>query len=106
MVKSTINDWIVCQPNDGSIVEERTGSISCENIKSVAQACSGVVPEYLQWKVESGPTLRSTKGSLSSYYRFEGARDRQRPIHDPCGTGNASNHKKEVANPGGQIYLR
>ena len=38
MVKSTINDWIVCQPNDGSIVEERAGSINCENINSVAQS--------------------------------------------------------------------
>ena len=105
MVKSTINDWIVCQPNDGSLVVKKEGLIICKNIKNVAPACCGVVPDYMRWW-SSGPALGSTNGTLNSYYRFEGARDLHKPIHDPCGTGKASNHKKGVAIPGGQIYLR
>ena len=105
VVKSTINDWIVCQANDGSLVEEKPGSIICENIKSVAPACSGVAPDYLGWW-RSGPALGLKNGTVNSYYRFDGARDHARPVHDPCGTRNTRNHKKGVTNPGGQIYLR
>ena len=36
MVKSNINDWIVCQPSGGSIVTNKQGSLSCRNIKNVA----------------------------------------------------------------------
>ena len=105
MVKSTINDWIVCQPNNGSIVVKKGGSIICKNIKNVATACSGIAPGYLQWR-KSGPVLQLTKGWENYYYRFEGDKDLRKPIHDPCGTSNAGNHKKGVALPGGQIYLR
>ena len=105
MVKSTINDWIVCQANKGSILEMKPGSIVCENIKNVAEACSGVVPDHVWWW-GSGPVLGLNNGTLNLYYRFDGSTDGLVPMHDPCGTGNASNHKKRVLNPGGQIYLR
>ena len=100
MIKSTINDWIVCQPNDGSIVAKKGGSISCDNIKDVATACSGVVPYRMAWRVR-GPALRAE----GFYYKFKGGTDRYWPIHDPCGK-NKLNHKKGVNNPGGEIYLR
>ena len=105
MVKSTINDWIVCQANKGSILEMKPGSIVCENIKNVAEACSGVVPDHVWWW-GSGPVLGLNNGTLNLYYRFDGSTDGLVPMHDPCGTGNASNHKKRVLNPGGQICLR
>jgi hypothetical protein len=44
MVKSNINDGIVCQPNSGSLVTKKDGSMSCRNIKNVATACSGLAP--------------------------------------------------------------
>ena len=100
MIKSTINDWIVCQPNDGSIVAKKGGSISCDNIKDVATACSGVVPYRMAWRVR-GPALRAE----GFYYKFKGGTDRYWPMHDPCGK-NKLNHKKGVNNPGGEIYLR
>ena len=103
--KSTINDWIVCQPNDGSLVVQKGGLIICKNIKNVATACSGMAPDYLQWW-KSGPVLQLTKDWQGLYYGFDGARDLRKPIHDPCGTNNANNHKKGVGLPGGQIYLR
>ena len=100
MVKSTVNDWIVCQPNGGSIVTKQGGSVSCVNIKNVATACSGVVPYSLKW-FKGGLCLRASK----MYYFFQGNTDFWWPVHDPCGLGN-TNHKKGVSNPGGQIYLR
>ena len=100
MVKSNINDWIVCQPSGGSIVTQKEGSISCQNIKNVATACSGVVPNKMKW-VRRGPSLYAS----SHYYYFDGDTRGNWPVHDPCGK-NQLNHKKGVSNPSGQIYLR
>ena len=106
MVKSTINDWLVCQPNGGSMVAKKEGSIICENIKNVATACSGVVPHNVRW-LSSGPVLEMSHYEYDIYYRFDGnGESAWVPIHDPCGTGSKANHKQGVANPGGQIYLR
>ena len=49
MVKSTINDWLVCPPNGGSMVAKKEGFINRENIKNVSTACSGVVPHNVRW---------------------------------------------------------
>ena len=100
MIKSNINDWIVCQPNGGSLVTKTAGSISCQNIKNVATACSSVVPYRVDW-YSRGPTLRVS----SFYYDFDGDTRTHWPAHDPCGK-DGQNHKKRVSNPGGQIYVR
>ena len=99
MVKSNINDWIVCQTNGGSIVAKKEGLLSCKNIKNVATACS-VVPYRMYWH-SRGPVLYAS----SHYYYFDGDTRGQNPEHDPCGKGGPS-QKKGVSNPGGQIYLR
>ena len=100
MVKSNINDWIVCQPSGGSIVTQKEGSISCQNVKNVATACNGVVPNKMKWKPR-GPSLYAS----SHYYYFDGDTRDNWPTHDPCGE-NRQNHKNGVSNPSGQIYLR
>ena len=100
MVKSNINDWTVCQPSGGSIVTQKEGSISCQNIKNVATACSDVVPNKMKWD-SRGPSLYA----LSHYYYFDGDTGGNWPTHDPCGE-NLQNHKNGVSNPSGQIYLR
>ena len=100
MVKSNINDWIVCQPSNGSIVTKKEGPINCQNIKNVATACSGVVPGKLKW-CPRGLCLKHEK----LFYLFNAGTDRYWPVHDPCGK-YSQNHKKGVSNPGGQIYLR
>ena len=100
MVKSTINDWLVCKPNHGSIVAEKDGSISCDNIKDVATACSGVAPDRLRWW-PGGVTFYASK----TYYKLQGDTNIGWATHDPCGEAKP-NHKKGVNNPGGQIYLR
>ena len=101
MVKCNINDWIVCQPNEGSIVEEKDGSISCQNIKNVATFCKDVAPNEVRWH-SLGPSLDVFR---KIYYYFEGKKTSNWPIHDTCGKSE-ENHKKGVSNPGGQIYLR
>jgi hypothetical protein len=101
MVKSNINDWIVCQPNGGSLVTKTQGSMSCQNIKNVATACSGVVPNRIDWRSSCGPYLAA---STSIYYLFDGNTGSCWPEHSPCSKGG-TNHKKGVSNPGGQIYL-
>ena len=100
LIKSNINDWIVCKPNGGSLVEKKNGGMSCQNIKNVATACRGVAPNRVHWSVY-GPYLSAS----SFYYYFNGKKGRYWPTHDPCGK-RESNHKKGVSNPGGQIYLR
>ena len=100
MVKSNINDWIVCQPSGGSIVTKKVGSMSCQNVKNVATTCSGVAPQRISWW-SRGPALYAS----SIYYYFDGDTHQHWPTHDPCGKNN-ENQKKGVSNPGGQIYLR
>ena len=100
MIKSNINDWIVCQPNGGSLITTTTGSVRCQNIKNVATACSGVAPDRIYW-FPRGPSLHA----FSLYYYFDGSTSISWPVHDPCGDVGL-NQKKGVSNPGGQIYLR
>ena len=100
MVKSNINDWVVCQPSGGSIVTKTAGSLSCQNVRNVATACSGVTPNGIIW-YSPGPSVHVS----SFYYYFDGDTRGSWPTHDPCGKNN-QNHKKGVSNPGGQIYLR
>ena len=100
LVKSNINDWIVCQPNGGSLVTRTQGSTNCQNIKNVATACNGVVPYRIDWS-SRGPYLNASW----LYYYFDGYTGSSWPTHDPCGK-NRVNYKKGVSNPGGQIYLR
>ena len=100
MVKSNINDWVACQPNGGSIVTRKKGSLSCQNIKNVATACSGVAPYRIFW-YSPGPSLHA----LEYYYFFDGSTGGYYPTHDPCGKDSAT-PKTGVSNPGGQIYLR
>ena len=100
MVKSNINNWVVCQPSDGSIVTDKQGSLSCINVKKVVTPCSGVAPNSIFW-YSPGPSLNVS----SHYYYFDGNTRGSWPTHDPCGT-NRQNHKQGVINPGGQIYLR
>ena len=101
MIKSNINDWLVCQANIGSIVTQNGGSISCHNIKNVNTACSDVSPTRISWG-NVGPTLDFS----GRFYHFDGNTKSDSPTHDACGTGKWKNYKKGVENPGGKVYLR
>ena len=100
MIKSNINNWIVCQPNGGSIVIKKKGDVSCQNVKNVTMVCNNVKPDYLSWW--GGPTLELND---EYYYFFDRSKSFEWPTHDPCGK-HAENHKKGVKNPGGSIFIR
>ncbi len=102
IVKSNINNWMVCVSTGGSLVTKTPGLISCFNVKDVAtRACSHVLPDRISWYTRGPSLLRG----WSHYYFFEGNTDASWPTHDPCGR-NVQNQKKGVKNPGGQIYLQ
>ncbi|XP_028397428.1 uncharacterized protein LOC114521260 [Dendronephthya gigantea] len=102
LIKSNINDWIVCKPDGGSLVRDVDGDLSCRNIKNVATACQGVEPYAISWESDCGPRIYAS----TTFYRFDGSENYCYPSHDPCNSGSTDNHKRNVLNPGGKIFLR
>ena len=47
LIKSNINNWIACKEGTGSLVQQKSGSITCKLVKQVSKQCSGVVPNSL-----------------------------------------------------------
>ena len=116
MIKSNINDWIVCTctESSGSLVDMREGYLQCGNIKNVASRCEGLVPDRLIEFTAGNPNgktvgpdlIRSSSNTnLKEYYYFDGNTGTNWPTHDPCGTNNL-NQLTNVANPHGNIYIR
>ena len=104
LVKSNINNWLICSPDTGSLVEWKTGNVTCKIAKHVADTCSdGLPPSYLRAAGYCGPALiREGRGQ---YYYFLGCIGRDKPAHDPCSTGE-DNHLRNVENPHGNIFVR
>ena len=83
LIKSNINNWIACKEGNGSLVQEKAGSITCKLVKQVFKQCAGVVPTSFN-PFAYGPYLSNgTYGSF--YYFFESNKYGYWPIHDPCG---------------------
>ncbi len=103
LIKSNINNWIACKEGTGSIVLQKTGSITCKMVKQVSKQCTGVVPDVVKVYDSDGPFLASSGRGL--YYFFDGSTTSEWPVHDPCGRTQA-NQLKGVANPHGNIFVR
>ncbi len=102
LVKSNINNWIACNEGTGSMVLEKTGSISCKLVKQVSNQCTGVVPNSLK-VYGNGQSLDISHWDRRFY--FFDATYYSWPVHDPCGKSQA-NQLKGVANPHGNIFIR
>ena len=100
LIKSNINNWIACKEGSGSLVMQKTGSLSCKLVKQVSKQCPGVVPKSITMDSQ-GPYLSSS----SLYYFFDGHTSGGWPTHDPCGK-NQANQVKGVVNPHGNIFMR
>lgn len=100
--RSNINDWYQCKPNGGSLVRQKNGSIFCNHTKETTNCGSTVIPEIVEWE-KSGPVLRGS-GNIA-VYRFDGSTSNWYPTHNSCKNGT-KNHKRGVANPYGQIFVR
>ena len=100
LIKSNINNWIACKEGTGSLVQQKTGSVTCKLVKQVSKQCAGVVPKSFLLD-SSGPYLTSS----NTHYYFDGSTTGGWPTHDPCGSAQA-NQLKGVANPHGNIFVR
>ena len=102
LIKSNINNWLVCHPGTGSLVDWQDGDINCRIIKYVTATCrETLAPSVLKVSTGNGPKFLNTQ----LYYYFDGYTGRSWPTHDPCGQ-NWSNHLKGVAEPHGNIFIR
>ena len=101
LVKSNINDWIICRPQTGSLVQPVNGTIDCRNIMNVTSACTGFSPKSITWS-KCGPILYAQ----NTMYNFDGSTTRCWPTHNPCKETWRDNHKKNVERPSGYIFLR
>ena len=102
LIKSNINNWLVCHPGTGSLVDWQDGDINCRIIKYVTATCrETLAPSLLIVSAGYGPIFLNT----NLYYYFDGYTGHSWPTHDPCGQ-NWSNHLKGVAEPHGNIFIR
>lgn len=107
LIKSNINNWIVCSTGKGSFVDWQDGSVACTITKRVNSMCSDGTPPstFITGTVNwCGPMFRGGK-DLSLYYYFDSCTGRHYPTHDPCGN-NQDNGLKNVENPYGNIFVR
>ena len=100
LIKSNINNWIACKEGSGSLVMQKSGSLSCKLVKQVSKQCAGVVPKSITMH-SHGPYL----SSANTYYYFDGSTGGGCPTHDPCGR-NQANQVKGVVNPHGNIFVK
>ena len=107
LIKSNINNWLVCHPGTGSLVDWQEGDVNCRIVKHVTNTCNDALPpSFLRFDIAKGVTLCSNKNPYSHiYYRFESSDKSAWPVHDPCGK-ERDNHVKSVLNPHGNIYIR
>ena len=105
LIKSNINNWLICSPGTGSLVEWKTGDVTCKIAKHVADTCSNELPpSKLRGADYCGPALK-IEGTDGQYYYFDGCTARGMPAHDPCSKGE-DNGLKNVENPHGNIFVR
>ena len=107
LIKSNINNWLICRPGTGSLVHWRGGNVSCVIFEPVTATCSGThAPFKFAQNKASGPMLYSDEPWWNSaYYYFDGDTVSRYPIHDHCGKGGM-NQMPKVGNPHGNIFVR
>ena len=101
LIKSNINNWLICHPGPGSLVDWQDGGISCRIAKHVTNTCNGTVPSNFESSRAYGPRFSTP----ANYYYFDGYKRGHWPTHDPCGN-NQDNHVKNAVNPHGNIFIR
>ena len=110
LIKSNINNWLLCHPGAGSLVDWLYGSVSCQIVKRVTDNCletaapSTVSPGH---PTRCGPVFVSTSFMVDTYYYFDGCKRRDWPINDLCGIKSSLwYYVKNATNPHGNIFVR
>ncbi|KAJ7355125.1 hypothetical protein OS493_027914 [Desmophyllum pertusum] len=101
LIKSNINNWLVCHPGTGSLVDWQQGDVSCQIVKRVTDTCKERPAPSTFAPSRYGPVFSTNK----LYYYFDGYTKSNWPVHDPCGE-NDGNHVTNVVNPHGNIFIR
>ena len=107
LIKSNVNNWLVCHPGNGSLVDWQEGDVNCKIIKLVIDpsiSFSSAPSEFSPNRAYGPLFYLSTPGGSISYY-FDGFTGNHWPTHDPSGS-NRPNQKKNVVNPNGNIFVR
>ena len=106
LIKSNINNWLICHPGTGSLVDWQEGNVSCQIVKYVTDTCKDkLAPGKFSPSQGYGPMFYTSTYFDSTYYYFEGYTSDHWPTHDPCGT-NKAKQEKNVVNPHGNIFIR
>ena len=106
LIKSNINNWLLCQPVTGSLVDWQKGDVNCTITKYVADPGeSASAPSKFSPNIDHGPMFHSSGRWDSNFYYFNGYTGKYWPTHDPCGR-NGPNQKKNVLDPHGNIFIR
>ena len=110
LIKSNINNWLICDPGTGSLVDWQEGSVSCQIAKQVTDKCLETpAPSSISLsdRFRCGPVLLTSSFWIDAYYYFDGCTEKDWPINDPCGvTSGQWVYMKNVENPHGNIFIR
>ena len=106
LIKSNINNWLVCHPGTGSLVDWQEGDVNCQIVKHVTNTCRDAsAPSKFSLSTGYGPMLNINSARLNIYYYFDCHTGKHWPTHDPCGA-NSQNQLKNIVNPHGNIFIR
>ena len=105
LIKSNINNWLVCHPGSGSLVDWQEGDVSCRIVKHVTDTCKDkLAPGKFSPSKGYGPMFYTSTYFGGTYYYFDGYTSENWPTHDPCGL-NHGNQERNVVNPHGNIFI-
>ena len=87
LIKSNINNWLVCHLGNGSLVDWQEGDVNCTIINHVIDPSHEVVPSKFSPDRQNryGPLFYVSEHSRSFYYYFDGYTGNNWPTHDPLG---------------------
>ena len=71
LLKSDLINWYVCKDGSGSILNWKTGSISCHVAKALVTKCKNTAPSYFNGHMNYGMDLTDGLPSLRNFYKVE-----------------------------------
>ena len=101
LIKSNANNWLVCDPGNGSLVDWQDGGINCMIVKHVTNTCKETpAPSFFGSGLGFGPIFFIH----SCCYNFDTLTEYDWPVSDPCGRGELD-QLNGVAEPRGNIFI-
>ena len=71
LIKSNINNWLICDPGGGSLVDWQEGNVSCQIVKHVTDTCKDqLAPGKFSLSQGYGPMFYTTTYFGGTYYYF------------------------------------